>query len=142
MKTIALALVVATVFAGVPLHAQVARVAPAEAPTLEKRAPTCPCDKDNFKPLNDKARAVAEYWAARRKYNVTSTIAGTAALFGLLAHDVGVLNDAENTLAKASAELSSARTKAINLDGIKVTDGDDKSVEIKLKIGVDYALTP
>ena len=120
-----------------PAFAQVAAAPPA-AP--EKPAVTCPCDQSNFKPLNDKARAVAAYWDARRKYKLSSSIAGTVAIFAILARSGGAMNEAQNSLSNARAELDAARSLAVKLDGIKVTDFDDKTVELKLKKGVDYTL--
>ena len=101
---------------------------------------TCPCDNPNFKPLTEKARAVQAYWEARRDYNVASTIAGTAALFALFTRSGGLMNEAQNTLSNAENKLFTARTKAESLKGIKLTDGDDKTVQIKLEKGVDYTL--
>lgn len=138
MKIIALALAVLMSASALPLHAQVVAAPPGTPSAPVKPEPSCPCDHGNFKPLNDKARAVADYWTARRNYKVAGTIAGTAALFALLARDGGLLNEAQNSLSKASRELDAARSKALSLDGIKVTDGDDKTVELKLKKGVDY----
>jgi hypothetical protein len=138
MKITALSLAFLLSASSFPLHAQVVASPPGTPSAPVKPEPSCPCDHGNFKPLNDKARAVAEYWTARRNYNVAGTIGATAALFALLARDGGLLNEAQNSLAKAGRELDAARAKALSLDGIKVTDGDDKTVEIKLKKGVDY----
>ncbi len=140
MKITALSLAFLLSASALPLHAQVV-AAPTGTPSAPaKPEPSCPCESANFKPLNDKARAVAEYWAARRSYNIAGNIAGTAALFALLTHDGGLMNEAQNSLSKAGRELDAARSKALSLDGIKMTDGDDKTVELKLKKGVDYTL--
>lgn len=112
-------------------------VSPAQ---VMKSRSTCPCDRDGFKPITPKARAVAEYWRARRKYRTTSTVAGSLAIFGVLAHDQSALREAENAQLEAERELEAARTKATELDGIKVLDPKDKDVEIKLQPGVDYTL--
>jgi hypothetical protein len=138
MKTTALLLAGLMLASALPLRAQVASgpVVPA------KPKATCVCSSPGFKPLNDKAAAVAEYWAARRKYKTASTMIGTFGFFAILARDVRAINDAQNALGSASAELQAARTKAENLDGIKTTNGDDETVEIKLVKGVDYTTTP
>lgn len=138
MKTIALAVALLTVASVLPLRAQVAAT-PQPAP-VEKPKPTCPCDNSNFKPLTDKARAVEAYWDARRKYNVASTLAGTVALFALISQNRQALYEAQESLNAASSELAVARAKALSLKGIKVVDGDDKTVEVLLEKGVDYTL--
>jgi hypothetical protein len=142
MKKISLALAVLMLASSLPLRAQV--VAGSRAATVAEpvKEATCPCDQSNFKPLTDKARAVAEYWDARRRYKSASTVAGAVALFAIIARDGNAMNEAQNTLSAASTELHTARDKAVALDGIKVTDGDDKTVELKLQKGVDYTLTP
>jgi len=135
MKKTSLALAVLMLASSLPLRAQVTA-----APEVVK-APSCPCDSSNFKPLNDKARAVAEYWDARRRYKSTSAVAGAVALFAIIAGNGGAMNEAQAALSEAEHTLHVARAKAVALDGIKVTDGDDKTVEVKLKEGVDYTLT-
>lgn len=139
MKLIRLALSGLLLASTIPLHAQV--VASPSAPAVKPEV-SCPCDSSQFKPLNDKARSVAEYWSARRKYSVARTISTTAVLFALLSNDGGLINEAENSLSKSFAELHAARTKAVRLAGIKVINNDDSAVEILLEKGVDYTLTP
>lgn len=138
MKTTALLLAGLMLTSALPLRAQVAAT-PQPAP-VEKPKPSCPCDRSNFKPLTDKARAVEAYWDARRKYNVASTFAGTVALFALIAKDRKTLYEAQEALNAASSELAVARAKALSLKGIKVVDGDDKTVELLLEKDVDYTL--
>jgi hypothetical protein len=140
MKITALALVILLAASTIPLQAQVVAPAPSPSAAPVKPEPTCPCDNANFKPLNEKARAVAEYWDARRQYKIASSISVTAALFALMARDGGLMNEAQNSLSNADSKLHAARSKAVSLEGIKLTDGDDKTVEIKLKKGVDYTL--
>ncbi len=137
MKTTAL-LLAGLLLSALPLRAQEAAT-PQPAP-VERPKPTCPCDSSNFKPLTDKARAVEAYWDARRKYNVASTIAGTVAIFALLSQDRKTLHEAQESLNAASSELAVARAKALSLKGIKVVDGDDKTVELLLVKDVDYTL--
>lgn len=131
MKTIA-QLLLAAVLLAPAARAQVA------APAPEKPKAACPCDQADFKPLTDKGRAVDAYWDARREYKTASTIAGTAALFALLARDNALLNEAQNSLSSAQGKLSAARMKAEALGGITVPGGDDALVVIKLQKGVDY----
>ena len=144
MNKTRLALAVLLLAASLPLRAQNAppTLPPAAGAPVAKPQAACPCDDYKFKPLNDKARAVAEYWVARRKYKSTSGVAGVVGLFAILAHHGGALQEAQNALTNAQSELAAARAKAESLGGIKTTGGDDKTVEIKLKKGVDYTLTP
>jgi len=124
--------------ASLPLRAQVSASPEAASPAKA----TCPCDDYRFKPLNDKARAVAEYWTARRKYKTTGGVASIFGLFGILARHQGAVQEASNALGEAQGELAVAREKAERLGGIKTTNGDDKTVEVKLIKGVDYTITP
>lgn len=142
MNIIRLALVCLLGISVLPVHAQVIAQSAGTTVAPVKPEPECPCDSSNFKPLNDKARAAAEYWDARRKYGVAKTISTTAALFAILARDGGLMNEAQNSLSKASSDLHAARTKAVSLEAIKVSGDDDKTVEILIKKGVDYTLTP
>lgn len=136
MRYLSAALAAFLLFSALPSRAQV------EANPESKPEPKCVCSAYNFKPLTEKAKAVAEYWDARREYKSASTVAGLAALFGVLARDGNALNAAQNTLDNAANKLSPLRMKAEQLGGIKLTNGDDKTVEIKLEKGVDYVLTP
>jgi hypothetical protein len=146
MKTIALLAAAFVAASASPLRAQVRAVpaAPPAVPAAPAQPPkvTCPCDDLNFKPLNDKARAVAEYWAARRKHKSASTVSGLFGLFGMIARDPRVLQEAQNALNEADREITAARMKAESLGGIKVPGGDDKVVQILIKKDVDYTLTP
>ncbi|MCR4294498.1 MAG: hypothetical protein NUW21_03115, partial [Elusimicrobia bacterium] len=139
MKTTALLLAGLMLASAVPLRAQVV-AGPAAGTAAPVKKPSCPCDNSGFKPLTDKARAVEAYWDARRKYNVASTIAGTVALFALISQNRQALYEAQESLNAASSELAVARAKALSLKGIKVVDGDDKTVELLLEKGVDYTL--
>ncbi len=145
MKYIHVALAGLLLSSALPLRAQVqAEPSGPSGPVkpAEKPEPKCVCDQSSFKPLTEKAKAVAAYWEARREYNSASTVAGIATLFGVLARDGGALQAAQNTLDNAANKLYPLRMKAEQLGGIKLTNGDDKTVEIKLEKGVDYTLTP
>jgi hypothetical protein len=142
MKYTRLALAGLMLASALPLHAQVQRAQAGPATPVEKPEPKCVCDQASFKPLTEKARAVAAYWEARREYKSASTVAGIAALYAILAHDGGTMNEAQNTLSNAEQKLYPLRMKAEQLGGIKLTGGDDKTVEIKLEKGVDYTLAP
>lgn len=129
MKNLLLA---AMLIAPVAARAQVAKV----------RA-TCVCDRGDFKPLTEKARAVEEYWHARRKVKVSEVVSGTGLLFGLLARSPEIVGDASRAHEEALSEMRSARAKAERLGALKVTGDElDGTVEIKLERGVDYSLTP
>ncbi len=142
MKYTRLALAALLLSSALPLSAQVQAVPSGPEKPVEKPEPKCVCDAYNFKPLTEKAKAVAAYWDARREYKSASTVAGIAALFGVLARDGNALNAAQDTLNKAENKLYPLRMRAEQLGGIKVTNGDDKTVEVKLEKGVDYTLTP
>lgn len=142
MKYTRLALAGLLLASALPLRAQVVRAQAGSSTPVEKPEPRCVCDQSSFKPLTEKAKAVAEYWEARRYYKSASTVAGIAVLFAALdpRSSGEALNAAQNTLNDAANKLYPLRMKAEQLGGIKLINGDDKTVEIKLEKGVDYTL--
>ncbi len=143
MKTLRLALVVSLVLSNLPLCAQVLRARPAAAEDAEQPEPSCPCDRYNYKALTPKGAAVQEYWDARRKAKTARGVSGLFLLFAVLAQSGGAANQAQDSYAKAMAELYAAREKAEAAGAVKVTGEDLKedSVEFLVKKGVDYELT-
>lgn len=133
MKIASFAVAALLLACALPLHAQTRRDAP---------EPVCACASPNFKPLNDKARAVADYWAARRKYKIASNIAAAMALFSVATQDGGAMNNAQNTMSNAMAELAVALSKAMSLGGVKATGADVMAVEIILEKDADYTIAP
>lgn len=140
MKKLALvSLALLSGFAPVAVSAQT--VSPsASAP--KKIEETCPCSDYRFVAKTEKAKAVAEYWKAKRKVK-SATWIGTFALFGaiLSQRPTQTLNEAQDGLGQAEGEMESARSRAQSLGGLKVTGtGDDVQVTFTLQKGVDYTL--
>lgn len=144
MKILSLVLVSGLLSATVPARAQVV-VAPSSEPVQApaKPKPSCPCESGQFKPLTDKARAVDEYWKARRKVKISAVISGTGMLLSLIARDGQSLQESVAAHDRARQELFEARRKAEALDALKVTGDDiDGDIEFRLEKGVDYTLAP
>ena len=142
MKITSLALATLMLVSAFPLRAQVS-AEPSAKPAPAKTEATCPCDHYNFKPLTDKARAVEAYWDARRKTKIAAVIGGTGALLSLLFMSEQGLRDSTEGYDRARSEMWAAKAKAESLDALKVTGDDlDGDIEIKLKKGIDYTLTP
>ncbi len=141
MKMIRLALTGLLLASPLPLLAQSAPAPADGAAVARKPKPSCPCDRYDFKPLNDKASAVAEFWAARRKYRTAKNVIGAFGLFAMMGRDLRTLQEAQNALNEANGDYHAARMKAESLGGVKVTlDGDEETIEILLVAGVDYEL--
>lgn len=137
-----LALLALALLAGFAPSAAVAQVVAESAKPAEKPKETCPCSDYRFVPVTEKAKAVVEYWDARRAVKSAGVI-GTFALFGamLTGRPTQSLNDAANALGEAKSKMSDARAKAEKLGGLKVEGtGEDAFATVTLKKGVDYTL--
>lgn len=122
--------------AALPLRAQNAAPKPA-APA--QPALHCPCDAYGFEPLNDKARAAAEFWDARRDYRVASAVASGFFLLALAVRDLKTLNESDQAYHQAQVAFSVAVDKALRVGAIKRTGPDARhDVEFLIKPGVDY----
>jgi hypothetical protein len=131
-----LALAFLTMGAPAVVHAQQTAQPPA------KVKETCPCTNYRFVAKTEKAKAVAAYWDTRGKVHTASFI-GTFAYLGaaLSGRPTQTLNEAADALGQAEGEMSAARDKAARLGGLKVNGtGDDATVTVTLKEGVDYTL--
>jgi hypothetical protein len=136
MKRISLLILAAALIAS-PLgaFAQVAVVAPVPD--------TCPCSDYHFTPITEKAKAVAAFWDARRKYHFASGLGTMAVLFTAMTHQpTQALVDAQNSFAQAQNELLQTRARASALGGLKVQGdgGADSPVVVTLKKGADYEM--
>lgn len=137
-KTLALFLALAAAVPSVTL----AQVVSSGAKAPEKAEETCPCSDYRFVAKTDKAKAVVEYWDARRSVK-TAGVVGTFALMAaaLSGRPTQTLNEAEQALGEANGKMFDARAKAAKLGGLKVEgSGPDAKTTITLQKGVDYTL--
>ena len=125
----------ATAASAVPAAPAAPAASPAVAPD------TCPCADYRFAPKTDKAKAVAAFWVARRRYKVASGFGSALFLFALGTGDSRAL-DVQRSMSLALHELLKARALAVQLEGLKVVGngGPEASVVVSLKQGVDYDL--
>ncbi|MEK7858700.1 MAG: hypothetical protein AAB320_06115 [Elusimicrobiota bacterium] len=103
----------------------------------------CPCDSRRFVGKSAKAKAAVEYNEARRYYRSAKGLGGIFGLFGILAHDVKAISDAQHAIDEAAGRLSAARARAESLGAIKSTPGAeaDAPVAYLLVLHVDYEMT-
>lgn len=104
---------------------------------------TCPCSSPRFAAKTEKARAVAEYWSARRSYETVNTVNGLALIFGVMAQSPKMIQDVQNanTGLNAREEYLRARARAEDLGGLRVVSRGGKDlVYVQLEPGVDYEL--
>lgn len=139
MRTARLLLAALLTLSALPLGAQV--VAAPDAKPAPKKA-ECPCSTYGYKPLTEKAKAVDEYWKARRKAKVSAVVSGFGLLFGLAGQSPELANGAVNSYGQVRAELDAARAKAVQLKALRVTGDDleDGAVEFLIEKGVDYEI--
>ena len=87
---------------------------------------TCPCTDYRFAPKTEKAKAVAAFWQARRKYQVSGSVGAMAMIF-------------TEIVGRPTNEFNDAR--AASLGGLTVRGRDEEApVVVTLKEGVDYEL--
>ena len=149
MKALRLALAALTLVVGSPSARAVNQVAssapppvaagPAASPPVVQ--PRCPCDEYGFKPLDDKARAVADYWSVRRTYHFTTGLTALLTLLGYGGGDARGAYQAKQSYEETQQKYLAARERAVAFDGIRFGADDFKDpVEFRLKLGVDYVI--
>jgi hypothetical protein len=103
----------------------------------------CPCSDYRFTPKTEKAKAVAAFWDARRKYKLSATVASMALFITVAARQPNrALSDSEQAMGQAEDDLLQSRGRAVALHGLTVggDGGPDSPVVVTLVKGVDYAL--
>ena len=139
MKTARLLLAALLTLSALPLRAQVV-AAPGAKPAPKKVE--CPCSAYGYKPLTDKARAVDEYWKARRKAKISAVVSGFGLLFGMAGRSPELAGGSLDSYNRVRADLDEARARAVELKALRVTGDDleDGSIEFLIEKGVDYEI--
>jgi hypothetical protein len=139
MKKIRAGLLAAVAAAAYPTAARAQ-----SAPAHKASEPSCPCAENGFTPKTEKARAVQQYWQARRAYKIAGDLNGTIAIFALMAQDGRTVAAAQQSYDEAGEKMLTARQRAEELGGLTVKRGggtvDTDVVTIKLIPGVDYEM--
>jgi hypothetical protein len=111
---------------------QAAQAAPAEDETCQV------CWSADFKPLNDKARAVKAWEDKRLEVSVAAPIAGFAVLGALLSpNPQGAMEEGTKSYMKLKREADALQAQGVSLGGLEIKDG---FVRLKIVKGVDYVL--
>jgi hypothetical protein len=109
-----------------------------KAPAAEDE--TCDvCWNSDFKPLNEKARAVKAWEEKRLDLAVAIPIAGFALLGALLSPGSASANEGLEAYTRIKGEEEALRAKAVSLQGLEIKDG---FVRLRIVKGVDYVLEP
>lgn len=110
--------------------AQTAEAAPQEDETCQA------CWSADFKPLNDKARAVKAWEDKRLELSVVAPITGFAVLGALLSSNPqGAMEESTEPYMKLKRETEALQARAVSLGGLEIKGG---FVRLKIVKGVDY----
>lgn len=115
-----------------------ARAETSPAVAIDPAPDTCPCSDGRFQALSPKAKAVAKFWDARRKYRLTANVGGLFLIFSGGQILTPTMREAVEAARQAENDMLRARDEAVKLGGLKVSGTDnDAPVTVTLVKGKD-----